>query len=230
MGGVGSMAVINVLLTGTLAGGMERFEHDALGIEFDRLTETVPDRLFEGRIWAFVDWVLPELSGLELCRRLRSDPRTEHAHITMVIEDDDPEVCRRALRAGADDYMTGPIDRRRVLDRILALQIGNHAEGPPRALVLGDLALDPAALQLRHRGKPVPLMPNELRLVRFFMEHPGRIFSREQIIRGLGKQEAPIDERTVDVWVGRLRRALRAAGAGNPLRTVRLMGYVFDLP
>jgi two-component system phosphate regulon response regulator PhoB len=73
-------------------------------------------------------------------------------------------------------------------------------------------------------------MPNEFRLLRYFVEHPGRVFTRSQLISALGKQEPAVDERTVDVWIGRLRRALRAAGAGNPLRTVRSLGYVFDVP
>jgi two-component system phosphate regulon response regulator PhoB len=74
------------------------------------------------------------------------------------------------------------------------------------------------------------MMPNEFRLLRFFVEHPGRVFTRAQLITALGKQEPPIDERTVDVWIGRLRRAMRAAGAGDLLRTVRSLGYVFDRP
>ena len=86
-----------------------------------------------------------------------------------------------------------------------------------------------ASLEVRVGGKPLVLPPNEFRLLLFFAENPNRVMTREQLIAGLGKQEPAIDERTVDVWVGRLRRALRQAGAGNPLRTVRSLGYVFDL-
>jgi two-component system phosphate regulon response regulator PhoB len=92
------------------------------------------------------------------------------------------------------------------------------------------LDIDIAAFQARWHGKPIPLMPNEFRLLRYFVEHPGRVFTRSQLIAALGKHDGPIDERTVDVWVGRLRRALRVAGAGDMLRTVRSLGYVLDQP
>jgi two-component system phosphate regulon response regulator PhoB len=224
------MAIVKVLLTGELAGGTQPFRHDALTVEFDTLGEALPEQLLEYPVWAFVDWVLPNLSGLELCRRLRSGAHMEHAHITIVLDDDDLDLRRRALRAGADDYIVGPLSRRQVLDRVLSIQPGTLVQPEARKLTFGDLSLDLAALQLRFGGAPVLLMPNELRLIRFFMERPGQIFSREQIIRALGKQEPPVDVRTVDVWIGRLRRALRAAGGRSPLRTVRSMGYVLDLP
>ena len=138
-------------------------------------------------------------------------------------------VVRFALRAGADDYIIGPIDRAAVLDRVLSVQLPER-EAPARSLKLGDLSLDLTALQARWQGKPIPLMPNELRLLRYLMEQPGHVFSRGQLIAALGKKEQPIDERTVDAWVSRLRRALREAGAGYPLRTVRSLGYVLDRP
>ena len=148
----------------------------------------------------------------------------------MILDDDDQEARRRALRSGADDYMIGPIDRHALLDRVLTLQMQDAETGGLRALTLGNLVVDLAAFQARWQSRPVALMPNEFRLLRYFAEHPGRVFTRSQLIAALGKQEPPVDERTVDVWVGRLRRALRAAGAGNPLRTVRSLGYVFDTP
>ena len=91
------------------------------------------------------------------------------------------------------------------------------------------MLIDLAALQAKWAGTPVKLRPNEFRLLRFFAENANRVLSRQELITGLGKQEPPIDERTVDVWIGRLRRALKHAGAGDPLRTVRSMGYVLDL-
>jgi two-component system phosphate regulon response regulator PhoB len=188
-----------------------------------------PLPLLDGSPWAFVDWLLPELSGLELCRRLRCDAQTEAAHITMVLEEDDADAKRRALRAGADDYIIGPIDRAAVLDRVLSVQL-QERDGPVRSLRLGDLSLDLAALQARWKDKAVGLMPNEFRLLRYLMEQPGQVFSRGQLIAALGKHDQPIDERTVDAWVSRLRRALREAGAGYPLRTVRSLGYVLDRP
>ncbi|MCW1429853.1 response regulator transcription factor [Novosphingobium sp. JCM 18896] len=222
------MRHIDILLTNDIEGGIAPFRHGELEAVFHRWTNLGELPLLEGALWAFVDWVLPDISGLELCRRLRCDPLTAQAHITMILDEDDQESRRRALRTGADDYMVGPVDRAALLDRVLSLQMRDHDAGALRAVTLGHLTIDLAAFQARWQGKPIPLMPNEFRLLRYFVEHPGRVFTRSQLIAALGKQEPPVDERTVDVWIGRLRRALRAAGAGNPLRTVRSLGYVFD--
>lgn len=223
------MRQIDILLTDLLPGGQDNFVHGDLRVVFHRWNWAAPLPLLDGSPWAFIGWLLPQLSGLELCRRLRCDPQTETAHVTLVLEEDDADAKRRALRAGADDYIVGPIDRAAVLDRVLSVQLPER-DAPVRALRLGDLSLDLTALQARWRDKPVPLMPNELRLLRYLMEQPGHVFSRGQLIAALGKKDQPIDERTVDAWVSRLRRALREAGAGYPLRTVRSLGYVLDRP
>lgn len=223
------MDVINIFLTSDLGDGLEDFIHDGRRFTFDRIGSSGPQRLVDGPMWAFVDWVMDDLAGLEMCRRLRADPRTSEAHITMVLEADDPDDRRRALKAGADDYVVGPLDRTAVLDRVLALQSKGGERHATRKLEMGDLVIDMSALQARWDGEPIVLRPNEFRLLRFFAENPNRVLSREDLINGLGKREPPIDERTVDVWVGRLRRAIKSAGGGNPLRTVRSMGYVFDL-
>jgi two-component system, OmpR family, phosphate regulon response regulator PhoB len=181
-------------------------------------------------VWAFVDWVMEDMAGLEMCRRLRADARTSAAHITMVLEADDAEDRRRALKAGADDYMLGPLDRTSVLDRVLAIDPQVRRRHAPHRFEVGDLTIDMLAQQARWAGKPVVLPPNEFRLLRFLAENPDRVLTRAELIAGLGKQDPPLDARTVDVWIGRLRRALSAAGAGNPLRTVRSLGYVFDTP
>ena len=222
------MRHIDILLTSDLEGGMAPFLHGDLEAVFHRWTNIGELPLLEGSLWAFVDWVLPEISGLEICRRLRCDPVTAQAHITMILEEDDQEARRRALRSGADDYMVGPVARRALLDRVLSLQMHDGEAGALRAVTLGGLTVDVAAFQARWQNKPISLMPNEFRLLRYFAEHPGRVFTRSQLIAALGKQEPPVDERTVDVWIGRLRRALKASGVGNPLRTVRSLGYVFD--
>jgi len=224
------MDVINIFLTSDLGEKLEDFIHDGRRFTFDRLGAGGPRRLVEGPMWAFIDWVMEDLAGLEMCRRLRADPRTSEAHITMVLEEDDADDRRRALRAGADDYVVGPLGRSAVLDRVLALQSRSNDRHAPRRFEVGDLSIDMAALQARWDGEPISLRPNEFRLLRFFAENPNRVLSRDDLINGLGKREPPIDERTVDVWVGRLRRAIKAAGGGNPLRTVRSMGYVFDIP
>ena len=225
------MPRITVLLTSEPDGGFEPFRHGDLEIVLHPWSRNGPLPLFDGPVWSFIDWLLPDMPGIEACRRLRCNPLTAQVHVTMVLDEDDTDARRRALRAGADDYNLGPLSRTAILDRIMATQPHETSEGGEApSLVSGDLAIEVAAFQARWRGKPIPLMPNEFRLLRYFVEHPGRVFTRSQLIAALGKQEPPIDERTVDVWIGRLRRALRAAGAGEPLRTVRSLGYVYDRP
>ncbi|WP_425500380.1 response regulator transcription factor [Pontixanthobacter rizhaonensis] len=227
--GTAAVEVVNIFLTGKLGETLEDFEHGNARFEFARLWSSGPKRLVEGPVWAFVDWVMDDLAGLEMCRRLRADPRTADAHITMVLENDDAEDRRRALKAGADDYVVGTLDRTIVLDRVLALQ-SKHQKYSADRIQLGPLQIDMAALRATWGDALIDLRPNEFRLLRFFAENPNQVLSREDLITGLGKQEPPMDERTVDVWIGRLRSALKVAGAGNPLRTVRSLGYVFDAP
>ena len=222
------METVTIFLTAELGEALDAFEHEGTRFVFARLGADGPDRLAEGAVWVFVDWVLPTMAGLEMCRRLRADPRMQDAHVTMVLESGDAEDCRRALQAGADDYLTGPLDRRSVLDRVLALRSPLEQRHLAKVLDLGLLTIDMGSLQARWAGKPVSLRPNEFRLLRFLAENPDRVLTRQALIAGLGKDGDPIDERTVDVWVGRLRRALEAAGAEPPLRTVRSVGYVYD--
>ena len=223
------MSVVNIFLTDRIGENLEPFEQGDACFLFDWLPEDGPRRLVEGPVWAFVDWVMDDLAGLEMCRRLRADPRTADAHITMVLEEDDHDYRRRALKAGADDYMVGPIDRTAVLDRVLALQSQQRNRHAAHLIENGPLTIDMVALRAKWEGAPLDIRPNEFRLLRFFAENANRVLSRAELIAGLGKQEPPLDERTVDVWIGRLRRALRKAGAGEPLRTVRSVGYVLDL-
>ena len=107
------MEIVSIFLTGEEAEAFAPFDHDDTHVVFDRLTGEGPRRIAEGQVWAFIDWVLDDMSGLEMCRRLRSDPRMADAHITMVLDGEDKaahdEDRRRALKAGADDYMIGPV-------------------------------------------------------------------------------------------------------------------------
>src|ERR1700755_465367 len=113
------MRHIDILLTSDIEGGLAPFRHGELEAVFHKWNDLGELPLLEGALWAFIDWVLPEISGLEVCRRLRCDPLTAQAHITMILDEDDQESRRRALRTGADDYMVGPIDRAALLDRVL---------------------------------------------------------------------------------------------------------------
>lgn len=222
------MVIVKILLTIDGASEYNEFVHGDTLFVFDRLQPGAVPPLVDGPLWIFIDWVMDELAGLEMCRRVRADSRTAEAHVTMVLEEDDPQDRRRALRAGADDYVVGPLDRSAILDRVLALHAEQRIRHAPHAITLGRLEIDLSAVQARWDGTPIRTQPNEFRLLRFFAENPDQLLSREELIAGLGKQEPQIDYRTVDVWIGRLRSALRNAGAGMPLRTVRSKGYVFD--
>ncbi len=181
-----------------------------------------------GPLFCFIDWLLPEESGLEMVRRLRECDATRNGHITMVLEAADPADQRRAIRAGADDYLLGPLDPAKLVERLhnYASQTG-PAINTPR-LHHGELTIDQAAHQVRWCGVAVPLRPNDYSLLVHFITHPDRLFSRTELIAEIGKDADNLDERTVDVWIGRLRRGLKASGVPDPLRTVRSLGYVLD--
>lgn len=222
------MRKVNILLTAALPATRPNGESDHL-FDFRTIGPDGPDALVDGPTWIFVDWIMPAISGLEMVRRLRADGRLGDAHITLVLERDHDDDRRRAIEAGADDYVLGPLDRNGVLDRILTLQSQRGIERTPPRERHGLLEIIPAARQARWDGEPIGLSPNEFRLLRYLLSQRGRIVSRKEAIAGLGKLDPPIDERTVDVWIGRLRRALRAAGAPDPIRTVRAQGYMLDL-
>ncbi len=224
------MDVVEILLSDPAAAGMEPWEEGGRTFAFASLAGASEVDAGRRPVWAFVDWVMPEMSGLEMCRRLRADARTAAAHITMILEGHSSEDSRRALAAGADDYMVGPADRDKVLERVLAIDPQLHRRRGAQQVVVGALTIDLNALQARWAGRPLTLPPNEFHLLRFLADNPDRVLTRPELIEGLGKHDPPLDARTVDVWIGRLRRAFRAAGAGNPLRTVRSAGYVFDTP
>lgn len=191
--------------------------------------EASPPETAAGPVWCFVDWLLPDRSGLEMVRALREARPTRESHITMVLESSEPDDKRRALRAGADDYLVGPLNAERLLERLATYEAKSTFSPPQRPrLVHGQLVLDPAAHQARYQGRLLTLRPNELRLLAHFLENPDQVFSRTALIERIGKDAEVRDERTVDVWIGRLRRALVAQGAPDPLRTVRSAGYVLD--
>jgi two-component system, OmpR family, phosphate regulon response regulator PhoB len=184
------------------------------------------DTLTHDRLISFVDWVLPEVSGLEICRRLKANENTAHGHITMVLEARDDEIQRRALRAGADDYVFAPLTEKHVLDKLGSASLsGNFSSN---LLLHGELSVDLAAFKVQFRGKTIPLAPNEHRLLCHFMENPDKLFGRKKLIELLGKSTDEIDDRVVDVWIGRLRGNLRAFDVPDILRTVRSRGYVLD--
>lgn len=221
---------VTILSTDEQAARFDSFAHGDALFSFALLTCEGPRRLVEGAAWAFVDWAMPGCSGLELVRRLRGDPRLADAHVTLLLEEDDEDYRRRALKAGADDYALAPLGRQAMLDRVLALYAGRMDSAGERSFALGDLAINIGSESARWQGQPIALRPNEFRVLRFLAENPDRIFSRQDLIDALGKAGDPDYLRTVDVWIKRLRVGLRLAGAGHLLRTVHGKGYVLDRP
>lgn len=220
---------VSIFSTDPDCAGYPPFAHGETTYSFHALGSAAPTRLIEGSVWLFIGWLLPDLSGLELCRRLRADPRLQAAHVTMLLEEDSLEDRRRALAAGADDYAVGALNRQAMLDRVLALHTGPATMPTQQQLSLGDLQVNVAGQQATWQGRLIPLRPNEFRVLRFMIEHPNRVLSRQELVAALGKAGDPDYLRTVDVWIKRLRFGLKVAGAQNLLRTVHGRGYVLDL-
>jgi len=187
----------------------EGYEVDAVtrGDEADtRLRETAPDLIV-------LDWMLPGLSGIELCRRLRARPQTQSLPIIMLTARGEESERVRGLATGADDYIVKPFSVPELLARIRALLRRASPERVAMVLSIGDLELDREKKRVSRSARPVDL---------------GRVFSREQLLDGVWGSDVYIDERTVDVHVGRLRKALNRGHAVDPIRTVRGAGYSLD--
>src|SRR4029077_527289 len=202
----------------------EGYDVDAVarGDEADtRLRETAPDLIV-------LDWMLPGLSGIELCRRLRARPQTQSLPIIMLTARGEESERVRGLATGADDYIVKPFSVPELLARIRSLLRRARPESVATILVAGDLELDREKKRVSRSGREVHLGPTEFRLLEFLMQSPGRVYTREQLLDGVWGRDIYIDERTVDVHVGRLRRALNRGRASDPIRTVRGAGYSFD--
>lgn len=197
-------------------------ETSARGDEADaRLKEITPDLLV-------LDWMLPGLSGIELCRRLRARGETKHLPIIMLTARGEESERIRGLATGADDYIVKPFSVPELLARIRALLRRSRPDRVVEILTIGEIELDRARKRVARGGRDVVLGLTEFRLLEYLMERPGRVFSREQLLDGIWGQEVYIDERTVDVHVGRLRKALNRGREIDPIRTVRGSGYAFD--
>jgi two-component system phosphate regulon response regulator PhoB len=184
-------------------------------------------RRLSGPIICFVDWLLPEISGLEMCRRLREYPATAHSLIILILEENDADSRRRAVKAGADDYLAGPLTPDLLVTLIREYAGRAHARHSP-TLVHGQLTVDLVAHRVFWCKRPIELTPTPFLLLTHFIEHPNQVFTRRSLIALLNKEEHEIDERTVDVWIGRLRRELKKHGAPDPLRTIRSVGYALN--
>jgi two-component system, OmpR family, phosphate regulon response regulator PhoB len=175
-----------------------------------------------------LDWMLPGLSGIELCRRLRARPDTRQLPIIMLTARGEESERVRGLSTGADDYIVKPFSVPELLARVSALLRRSSPERIADVLSFGDLELDREKKRVSRKGHAIDLGPTEFRLLEFLMERPGRVFSREQLLDGVWGRDVYIDERTVDVHVGRLRKALNRGHVDDPIRTVRGAGYALD--
>jgi two-component system, OmpR family, phosphate regulon response regulator PhoB len=186
-----------------------------------KLAENPPDLVV-------LDWMLPGLSGIELCRRLRVRPATARLPIIMLTARGEEGERVRGLSVGADDYIVKPFSLPELVARIAALLRRASPERIAAVLSSGDIELDREKRRVSRAGREIALGPTEFRLLEFLMESPGRVFSREQLLDSVWGREVYIDERTVDVHVGRLRKALNRGREVDPIRTVRGSGYALD--
>lgn len=175
-----------------------------------------------------LDWMLPGLSGIELCRRIRRDDQIRGVPILMLTARGEESDRVRGLSTGADDYVVKPFSIPEVLARVKALLRRASPDRIADVLKAGDITLDRAAHRVTRREREVRMGPTEFRLLSFFIENTGRVLSRQQLLDGVWGRDAFIDGRTVDVHVGRLRKALVRGNDRDPIRTVRGVGYVFE--
>ena len=175
-----------------------------------------------------LDWMIEGTSGIEVCRRLRRDKATARVPIIMLTAREAEDDRVRGLETGADDYLTKPFSPRELLARVAAVLRRVRPALAGEVLEVGDLRLDPVAHRVERRGMPLRLGPTEFRLLRHFMENPKRVFSRAQLLDAVWGQESDISERTVDVHIRRLRVAIAAEGAEDPVRTFRSAGYALE--
>ncbi len=174
-----------------------------------------------------LDWMLPGVSGIELCRRLRSRPETRAIPILMLTARGEEGDRIRGLSTGADDYVVKPFSLPELMARIKAILRRASPDRLADVLRVSDIELDRAAHKVTRGSRQVRIGPTEFRLLEFFMESPGRVLSRAQLLDGVWGRDAFVDERTVDVHIGRLRKALIRGKEHDPIRTVRGAGYVF---
>lgn len=186
-----------------------------------RLNEAVPDLVI-------LDWMLPGVSGLEICRRLRAREATRTLPVIMLTARGEEAERVRGLQVGADDYVVKPFSVPELMARVRSLLRRARPERVASRLSAGDLDLDRETRRVRRGVRDIHLGPTEFRLLDYLMERPGRVFSRSQLLDGVWGQAVEIDERTVDVHVGRLRKSLSRGRERDPIRTVRGAGYSFD--
>ncbi|MCU4159042.1 phosphate regulon transcriptional regulator PhoB [Acidiphilium sp. AL] len=187
-----------------------------------KITESPPDLLL-------LDWMLPTLSGIELCRQIRRRPAMRGLPVIMLTARAEDQDAVRGLETGADDYITKPFSPEALIARIRAL-LRRSGTGPAKSpLIFHDIELDPATHRVTRGSKLLHLGPTEFRLLEFFMRHPRRVFSREDVLNAVWGRDIHVEPRTVDVHIRRLRKAINAPGELDLVRTVRAAGYALDV-
>ena len=175
-----------------------------------------------------LDWMIEQLPGIEVCRRLRKGKETAAIPVIMLTARGEEEDRIRGLETGADDYVTKPFSPRELRARVEAVLRRTRPAVTGSTLVVGDLELDPVAVRVKRDGTQIALGPTEFRLLRHFMERPGRAQSRSQLLDAVWGHDSDIELRTVDVHIRRLRSAIEIAGKEDPIRTIRSVGYALD--
>jgi two-component system phosphate regulon response regulator PhoB len=182
------------------------------------LDERVPDLML-------LDWMLPKISGIEICRRVRTRRETANLPIIMLTAKTEEADRIRGLETGADDYVTKPFSTNELMARVKAVLRRIRPALVEDLIKIGDIEIDRGTHNVSRAGLEIHLGPTEFRLLEYFAQHPGRVFSREQLLDGVWGSDVYVEARTVDVHVGRLRKALMSQGGDNPIRTVRSAGY-----
>jgi len=183
--------------------------------------ERVPDIVL-------LDWMIESLPGIEVCRRLRRNPKSANVPIIMLTARGEEEDRIRGLETGADDYVTKPFSPRELVARVSAVLRRLRPALAGEMLSYADIELDSVAHKVVRNSQIVAMGPTEFRLLRHFMEHPGRVFSRGQLLDSVWGQDSDIELRTVDVHIRRLRKAINLPGTTDIIRTVRSAGYALD--
>ena len=185
------------------------------------IAEEMPDLVI-------LDWMLPGLSGIEVCKLIRARPETQALPIIMLTARGEEAERLRGLATGADDYIVKPFSVPEVMARVGAILRRARPEAVADELALGDITLDRIRKRVTRAGRDIRLSPTEFSLLEYLMQQPGRVFARAQLLDRVWGNDADIDERTVDVHVGRLRKSLSRGREADPIRTVRASGYAFD--
>jgi len=175
-----------------------------------------------------LDWMLPKLSGVEVCRRLRRRKETSKTPVIMLTARSDETDRITGLDFGADDYMIKPFSMPELFARTRALMRRAKPSLLEDIIRIGDIEVDSQAFRVKRDGELIHLGPTEFRLLDHFARHPGRVFSREQLLDAVWGRDVYVEARTVDVHIGRLRKALKRPGKDDPIRTVRSAGYAFE--